>query len=82
MDNCNVTQDFAVPFATWEVRLFLDTHPNDTEAIAAYGELCAQSGCVSNYACLPESMYDSGCWEWINNPWPWEPQANPEMEGC
>lgn len=39
-ETCN---DYALPFATWEVRLYLDTHPGDARALALYQQLCAQS---------------------------------------
>lgn len=112
--------DYALPFAAWELRLYLDTHPNDERAFAAYKQLCASQGC--NYACnvIGERDDDSpscgctvstpapfcavpgnirtpvgysrqnppqqnhsankGCggrvWHWIDDPWPWEPEAN------
>ena len=72
----NTVSDYAIPFAAWEVRLFLDTHPNDPEALSAYRQLCAQNLCENNYACLPDTEYSFDAWHWIDDPWPWEPEAN------
>ena len=38
---CNAKELMAVDFAAHEIALYLDTHPNDTEAFAAYRELLA-----------------------------------------
>ena len=72
--------DYAVPFAAWEMRLYLDTHPDDRQAMAAYWNFCSQAPCRGNYACLSgrECTYDR--WNWIDDPWPWEAEANPEVE--
>lgn len=77
-ETCN---DYALPFATWEVRLYLDTHPGDARALALYQQLCAQSQGMQNYACLPDGNCCSSRWAWIDNPWPWEPEANQPIRG-
>ena len=71
--NCN---NYAVPFATWELRLYLDTHPNDTCALELYRKFCAESHGKNNYACLPNNDCNPSRWTWIDDPWPWEIQAN------
>ena len=72
----NTVSDYAVPFAAWEVRLYLDTHPADQAALAAYRQLCAQCWGEGNYACLSADAYNGDCWRWIDDPWPWEIGAN------
>ncbi len=122
--NNETTNGSAISFAAWELRLYLDTHPNDERAFAAYKQLCASQGCT--YACnvtgfeKEEKASDAcqatptpipfnpvpgshrmtpgcgriGCvtpnptvskphkhpcgrvWHWIDDPWPWEPEAN------
>lgn len=72
----NTVFDYASPFAAWELRLFLDTHPHDQRALAAYQQLCSQGCAAGGYACLPDSEYNSARWHWIDEPWPWEPEAN------
>lgn len=43
--------EYALSFAAWELRLYLDTHPNDEKALAAYKQLCAAQANTCNYAC-------------------------------
>ena len=72
-DNCQ-----AVAFMLWELRLYLNTHPHDQEAIALFRRLCHE-GCEPNYATTFLNDEDGdGCWGWAKNPWPWEYNAN----GC
>ena len=63
-------QQYALPFAAWELRLYLHTHPEDGAALAAYTQLCAQAG--PSYADAPAG----NGWQWIQAPWPWEYAAN------
>ncbi len=59
--------DYALPFAAWELRLYLDTHPCDERALEAYKQLCAAAGDKCNYACNTDAaggFYGScGCEE-------------------
>lgn len=65
-------------FAADEARLFLNTHPNDPEAIDYYQkkvELYHQA--VDNYEkkfgpIRPENGVMNGEWAWATTPWPWE----------
>lgn len=69
---------YETSFALDDVRLFLDTHPRDKEALEyyeTYRELREQA--VETYIeCYgPLSWYDkesSDVWTWIDEPWPWE----------
>ena len=71
--------EYALPFAAWELRLYLDTHPCDERALAAYRQLCVSAGGKCNYACAVPC--EGNRWGWIDSPWPWEYEAN-ETEGC
>ncbi len=73
---------WAVPFAVWELRLYLDTHPNDEKALAAYRRLCAilESLHDSQNGCQCRSEESDTHWSWIDDPWPWQPEAN-DTEG-
>ncbi len=42
-------QDYAIPFAAWELRLYLNSHPDDHCALRMYHELLDRGGC-GNYA--------------------------------
>ena len=48
-----------VSFAVDEVKLYLDTHPCDSEALAYFHEMSADYSCAER-------------WNWINEPWPWQ----------
>ena len=67
---------YAAPFAAWEMRLHLDTHPKDRNALAMYHKFCEQS--PKGYATLACALYgvrQDACpleWNWIDSPWPWE----------
>ena len=52
----------AVSFAVDEVKLYLDTHPQDPDALAYFGPLTIDTATAS---C-------SEYWKWINEPWPWQ----------
>lgn len=63
-------------FACYEMRLFLDTHPNDREAIAEACERCGRARELAEeyqekYGDLTPST-DGYRWNWVDDPWPWE----------
>lgn len=76
----------ALSFAINELALYLDTHRDDTEAIAllrSYSELY-QNG-VAEYQkrfgiLYPLFAAQDGTYQWTNGPWPWEYAANRDME--
>ena len=59
-------------FAAWDLRLYLDTHPDDEDAKALFRRLCEETD-DPNYATtfLTEGCCD-GQWRWHDQPWPWE----------
>ena len=61
-------------FAAWEVRLYLDTHPDDPQARALLQQLTGDC-CEPNYA---TTFLTEGCarWAWTDDPWPWNIDAN------
>lgn len=72
----------AEDFALYETALFLDAHPRDEKALAHY---CARRDGVEKLKREftekfgPLTLYgnsDTGCWHWIDRPWPWEKEAN------
>ena len=68
-------------FACHELNLFCDTHPNEKSAIEYFHtlrnklkELIAEY--TENYG--PLNVLDqknANYWDWINDPWPWEREA-------
>lgn len=70
----------AVSFACYDAALFLDTHPDDQEALnyfLEYSKIRAQA--VKEYSrCFTPLNFDSitatpsDYWKWVNTPWPWQ----------
>ena len=58
-------------FAAWELRLYLDTHPTDTIALALFQQMAANAG-EPNYASTFATSTATGRWTWLDDPWPWE----------
>lgn len=69
-------------FAVDDVLLYLDTHPNDTEALAYYQYVKSLRDQVMNaytdqYGPLMKDQERSTTsWTWVNGPWPWEGGRN------
>ena len=67
----------AIGFVTHELRLYLDTHPNDSAAFATMKELLnleqeAHRRYVKRYGPLtPADLADSKRFDWLQDPWPW-----------
>lgn len=59
-------------FMLWELRLYLDTHPNDREALALFRQMSEKAGDTYANSFLPR---ECGRWAWVDDPWPWEYQA-------
>lgn len=77
----------AINFTLIDLHLYLNTHPNDETALMKYNaysmELAKQKmkyekcyGMISLHGSL--SPYP---WQWINEPWPWEYEANFKLAG-
>ena len=74
----------ALGFAVNELALYLDTHPEDKEALRLYREYQKMyAGGAEEYAkrCGPMTHampVDHKNYTWMNDPWPWEFAANKE----
>ncbi len=80
--NAKMNKLRALDFALQETVLFLDAYPENKQALRYYHQL------LSNRKELMEELEQSGhpltmygnrsqtSWDWINDPWPWEPDAN------
>lgn len=69
----------SMQFAMYETRLFLDTHPNNKEALAMFDKY------QSKYNALkkeyedqfgPLTLNGSNSDEWLLDPWPWDVDFN------
>ncbi len=62
-------------FAADELRLFLDTHPCDGQALALYrkaaGDVNEAKGALP-FALNALDAGKQGEWDWVQTPWPWE----------
>ena len=67
-------------FAVDDVKLYLDTHPCDEEALAFFREYSqlrneALREYARQYGPLTIDTAGESCderWQWINEPWPWQ----------
>lgn len=64
-----------------ELRLYLNTHPSDQEALAKYNTFVKQLKHLvdeynQNYGMISAHSMSAYPWQWINEPWPWEYEAN------
>ncbi len=71
----------AVSFALYETVLYLDSHPDCSDALSHYDTLIAELEEVTEqyekqYGPLTIYDNDGGYWNWVNSPWPWESEAN------
>lgn len=70
----------ALDFSIHEIVLFLDTHPNNRQAINMLREYRRQRReAIANYEtkCGPyiktvDDVSPKDYWNWIDSPWPWE----------
>ena len=68
----------SLDFKLYDLQLYLNTHPDDIEAIEAYRELAEEAEMAKKkyeeeYGPLTAKNAAIDCeWVWIKNPWPWE----------
>ncbi|MCI8465065.1 MAG: spore coat protein CotJB [Lachnospiraceae bacterium] len=74
-----MTQIYEYSFAVDDVLLYLDTHPDDQEALAYYKNMKeARAAAVGAYENQFGPLTKDGIkdcvdyWTWVNGPWPWE----------
>lgn len=80
--NCNQSQSEmlnnlkALKFSINDLGLYLDTHPNDRNALNIFNNYCNKYKNLSKqyqmmYGPLT-MMFPCNSWKWIDEPWPWE----------
>jgi len=68
----------ALDFALLDLQLFLNTHPQNGEALQMYADCLRQSTAVRNAfeqrfgPLTPRCCADDGKWLWGEQPWPWQ----------
>lgn len=70
----------ALGFAVYELGLYLDTHPDDSEAelmFQKYNKLYAEGVAEyeRRYGPLQITSSCSDGFDWVNDPWPWDPMT-------
>lgn len=65
----------AAQFVAWELHLYLDTHPDDENAMSQYEESVEKAKALhcdyeERFGALSQST--SAGREWLKNPWPWD----------
>lgn len=73
----------ALDFMAVDLHLYLDTHPDDKEAIEKYNEIIREADSVryeyeKEYGplCSYRSASNNDRFDWINSPWPWQCDFN------
>ena len=79
--NDPMTQLQALEFVVLELGLYLDTHPDDTEAFTLFKqyaamERAARAAYESKFGPLTQSSADFGDYRWLEEPWPWNYERN------
>ena len=79
-----LTELQTVAFVIQELALYLDTHPEDNEALEVYREMqkMYQTACVAyETKCGPLTHKTplEGPYRWLDDPWPWEYAKNREV---
>jgi spore coat protein JB len=65
-------------FTLFDISLFLDSHKNDEQAMAAYNKyskefMDARKAYVDKFGPLSHAdMMGKNKWTWTDQPWPWE----------
>ena len=80
-----LTELMAIDFVADELELYLDTHPDDSEAFCMYQGFLelgkeARERYVKQYGPIQQSdMLGMECYSWLSDPWPWEYQPKAEV---
>lgn len=77
----------ALDFYLVDLQLYLNTHPNDRDALDKYNAIVAEANSLrQEYEKMygPLTSFRSASkypWQWIENPWPWQYQFNFTLTG-
>ncbi|MCL2286889.1 MAG: spore coat protein CotJB [Firmicutes bacterium] len=70
LPNTPMIELMTLDFVCFELKLYLDTHPEDAHAFELYKEYRQKSEAAKNEI-FGMQNYNS----WVYDPWPWEPEA-------
>ena len=79
--NTALSELMALDFAIDELGLYLTTHPNDKEVLNLYWAYIklgreGREKYEEMYGPLLQTDLTPGSFKWLNNPWPWDLEAN------
>ncbi|MDR1939420.1 MAG: spore coat protein CotJB [Clostridiales bacterium] len=69
-------------FYAIDLQLYIDTHPTDANALAEYNAVIGQADKLraelaqKNQSTTAKTAFPEGSFAWVNEPWPWEANAN------
>ncbi|MCL2003283.1 MAG: spore coat protein CotJB [Oscillospiraceae bacterium] len=68
-------------FSAFDTQLYLDTHPHDRNALNLFNKYQrshqrARKDFEAAHGPLSSDMESYDSWRWVNDPWPWEREAN------
>ena len=68
-------------FYLYELNLYLDTHPNDNQALALFKKYTALKNSayktyIDKYGPITADQSSGDYFNWVDGPWPWERSAN------
>lgn len=72
----------SVSFAINDINLYLDTHPDDCEALTQYEKYkTVRAQALREYTenfgpLMADDVKSTGTWAWTKTPWPWERTTN------
>ena len=75
----------ALDFFIIDIHLYLNTHPEDSEAIEMYNNRVVEVRQLRDEynkrfgMLLANNSVSSTTWQWIDNPWPWQKAFNFEV---
>lgn len=76
-------------FIAVDLALFLNTHPDNSEAIQAYNQVITAADAVrmkyeeafGPLCSFRSYAMDTNNWQWKDNPWPWQTDGNFSLAG-
>jgi spore coat protein JB len=76
----------ALDFYSIDLHLYLNTHPDDKDALNKYNTVVTEAAALrrdfeSTYGPLSMGQPSKYPWQWIENPWPWQYQFNFTLAG-
>lgn len=68
-------------FAAHDLQLYLDTHPDDSDAMQQMRQYRKKAAPLTEqyekqYGALTKRAEDGNNWDWIKGPWPWESEED------